>query len=99
MQHLVSFLKYNYRNNWGLWFHMFIGMIWAKTGIFLEFSNPEIMAITIWSTLAWEAIEWVYEDHANKKNVIANYGSLSNYWYDTIADILGAIICAVIVIL
>lgn len=99
MTHIINFLKYNYRHNWALWFHMFCGMVGAKVFLYIGCTTKETIAGVLCIALVWEAIEWSVENKSNPEIMLKNYGSLSNYVYDTIGDYIGAVVCAWIVIL
>lgn len=94
--HSINFFKYGFMMNDGIWIHMIGGGILAKVirhYLSAKYAILAILAIAI----TWEFIEF-YLETPNKGALLAIYGSVERYIYDSIGDILGAVIIAALCI-
>jgi len=85
-------LKWGFNSNYWIWFHILAGGILAKLiNIFLN----NWLSVLIVSIIAiiWEIYEYFKDD------VVKIYGSIERFWYDAIGDVLGAIACAILVVI
>lgn len=99
MSYLIEFFKHNYRNNWGLWFHLLVSIIAAKFALYLQFPITTIIVLVLIIAIWWELTEVIFECHMKTELIIQNYGSIREWLYDSIGDILIALIgCLIIVI-
>lgn len=80
------------QNQW-LWFHMTGGAVYAKIGQGLKMKKTTTIVSLLAICLAWEAFEYATDD------VSKTYGSKTNFAYDSLGDILGAMVMAGVVIL
>ena len=81
-----------YQNKW-LWFHILAGGILAKLALAF-FKNGQIaMEIVLLSAILWEIFEYF------KDNVGKIYGSKKHFFLDSLGDIAGAVIMAIIIVI
>ena len=81
-----------YKNKW-LWFHIMAGGFLAKI-LFLIFKNGQLAVdIVIALAILWELLEYL------KNDIIKIYGNKKRFFLDSLGDIVGAVIMAIIVIL
>lgn len=89
---LSDFYQYGIRMNVWLWFHILIGGI--LTRIFnIVLSDSDSVLATFIVAILWE----VYE--SRKDDIVAVYGSWSRFFYDAAGDVLGAVICGIVVVI
>ena len=90
----IPLIKYGFcKNNW-VWFHILGGGVLAR--IFLLWMPP--LQSLLWVAMIamlWEALEFVIETKGNPASI---YGSLKVWAWDTVGDILGSVICAMLVV-
>lgn len=80
-----------YNNKW-LWFHVLGGGFLAKI-LLLLFKNGQLAVdIVIASAILWELLEYL------KKDVVKIYGNKKRFFLDSLGDIAGAVIMAIIVV-
>lgn len=84
------------RNSW-LWAHISGGLVLGKV-INLTLPGWQTVLAVFIIAIAWEIFEHFVDTptHAIEKKL---YGSVRAYWFDTIADVLGATVAALIVVL
>lgn len=91
------FIRFGFMMNDGIWIHMIGGGILAK--VFNVYFLPSTSILIILGiAILWEFIE-AYIETPNKNAIINIYGSIERYVYDSIGDILGAVIIAMLVVL
>ena len=84
-------------NYWG-WFHVLVSAIVSKLCLGV-ISDLEIIGIVSIGAIIWEFIEFFCECRGRIKQVVSIYGSMERWLYDTIGDILLAVIISIIIIL
>ena len=81
------------RNQW-LWFHIFAGGIAAKILSYLQIVNAiEIIAFIFVAAVTWEFIEFFTSP------IVFIYGSYKRFVQDSLGDIIGAVFCAILVLI
>ena len=87
--------------NWGLmdncwaWFHMLFGGIGARISLALGFSKLETVIIVLVLALGWEVIEFYWD--GGKAGMIKIYKTLERWFYDSLGDVVGAMVIALLV--
>jgi len=96
---------YNKLWRWGLMggnyygtFHAFSGSAIAKLSNILVSAIWSVVIVLI-AAIIWEFIEFYIECKGDWKIVEKTYGTVEKWWYDTVGDILLAVIFAAIVVL
>ena len=89
MNVLQKLLYWGFNGNSWCWFHILAGGLIAK---FCGFWTVVVLAF------GWEIIEFFLESGGSLENCKKTYGSVERWVYDSIGDIIGAIICAAIVV-
>ena len=92
--HNTPFINYGFCQNDGIWMHLIGGAILSKI-IRTRFSYLKTILIILAIAIIWEIIE-IYIETPNLGAMLAIYGSTTRYIYDTIGDILGAVIITAI---
>jgi len=96
---------YNKLWRWGLMggnyygtFHAFAGLAIAKVANIWLAGWLSVLIVLV-GAIIWERIEFKIECKGDWKIVERTYGTVEKYWYDTVGDILLALIFAAIVVL
>jgi len=93
---MIKFIKTAFCSNYWIWFHILAGGLIAKLlFVFTTFTKVDIIVVVLGMALIWESIEYFIELNTNVEKV---YGSKEHWIYDTIGDVLGALMCTLIVI-
>jgi hypothetical protein len=92
--HSTPFINYGFCMNDGIWIHIIGGAILSKI-IRIKFSYLATIFIILGIAITWEIIE-IYIETPNMAAMLAIYGSQTRYIYDTIGDILGAVVITII---
>jgi hypothetical protein len=79
-------------NSW-LWFHMGGGAVGARIGMCF-FDSNEVAIVMFLLIILWEIIEVFYE---GIDGLIKIYGSLERWFYDSLGDVLGAMIMVLLI--
>lgn len=79
------------KNRW-LWFHMFAGAFIAKLLQFFGLSDKSILSIIFFGAILWEILELFTTD------IDKVYGNHRRFFLDSVCDVFGALIMALIVI-
>ncbi len=84
-------------NYWG-WFHLLAGGSIAK---FANIWIPGLISILIVLVVAliWECVEFFIECKGSLEIVKKIYGSVEKWIYDSIGDVILAVLCAILVVL
>lgn len=94
MKWYEKLLKWGFNSNYWVWFHILVGGILAKISV--SFVSPLLtVAEVIVIAMVWE----VYEYNRDKDRLEEIYGSVEKFVYDSIGDIVGAVLCAVLVVI
>ena len=81
-------------NVWAF-FHIFFGGLGAKLfNIYLD--KWETMILVFIITILWEVYEFI--KHGGKAGMIKIYGSLIRWFYDSLGDVVGANLMALVVV-
>lgn len=89
------FFKWGFFGNYWIWFHMLGGGILAN--IIRRYVKPLYTSITILNiTLIWEVYEFI--EGGGRAGMIETYGSMLRWFYDSLGDVVGAMIVALLVI-
>ncbi len=96
MNFLKHFLDWGLNGNVWIWFHMLGGAVGARIGIEFFSATRVLIAILI-LTLLWEVFEFIFD--GGFEGMIKIYGSLERWKYDSIGDIIGAMVMAMLVVL
>lgn len=81
-----------YNNKW-LWFHVLGGGILSKI-LMVVFKEPQVaVTLVLITAVIWEIYEYIRSD------VRKIYGSKKRFFADSLGDILGAVIMAIIIVL
>ncbi|MEI8223830.1 MAG: hypothetical protein WCG20_01765 [bacterium] len=94
--HSIHFFKYGFMMNDSIWIHMIGGGILGKI-IHRYLPAKYTILIVLGIAITWEFIE-IYLETPNKAALLAVYGSVERYIYDSIGDIIGAVIIAALCI-
>ena len=78
-------------NEW-LWFHILAGGVLARLGLLLLDQAQTMLAVLLLA-IGWEVYEYLTDD------IIKVYGSVERFLYDAGGDIVGALLCALIVVI
>jgi nitrogen fixation-related uncharacterized protein len=81
-----------FNNRW-LFVHMLGGVIAGKVALMIHMPALIAIGVVLLVALLWEVYEWRIEDQE------AIYGSKLNASFDALGDILGAVICCIVVVL
>jgi hypothetical protein len=92
--HKVPFINYGFGQNEGIWIHIIGAAILSKI-IRIKYSYLTTTLLIFLIALVWEIIEF-YIETPNISSMVAIYGTIARYTYDTCGDILGALIIAII---
>ncbi len=96
MLHKSKFIRYGFLMNEGIWAHMIGAGIIAN--IIQRYISASITVLIVFCiAVLWECIE-AYLETPNKTEILHVYKSKEQYIYDSIADIIGAVIIAVLVV-
>lgn len=91
------FIEFGFMMNDGIWMHMIGGGILAK--VFNVYFLPlTSILLVLGVAILWEFIE-AYIETPNKSQIIKIYGSIERYVYDSMGDILGAVIISILIVL
>lgn len=82
--------------NDGIWIHMIGGGVLGKI-IHRYLPAKYTILVVLAIAITWEFIE-LYLETPNKAAILTIYGSVERYIYDSIGDILGAVIIAALCI-
>ena len=86
---LKKLLYWGFNGNSWAWFHILAGGLLAK---FFGFWVVVILAF------GWELVEFFLESGGSLDKCKKTYGSVERWVYDCVGDIIGAIVCAAIVV-
>jgi len=71
--------------------------IGAKIGEYIGFSDLKTLAIIFICAFGWEVVEFFWD--GGVKGMINIYGSLERWAYDSLGDVAGAMLSAIIVVI
>ena len=91
----TKFIKWGFNQNWAIWFHMLGGGVGAWIGKHF-FSDWVTLSIIIFLAVVWEGIEFIAD--GGIEGMIKIYGTLEKWEYDSLGDVVGALIIASLVI-
>jgi len=92
----TKFFKWGFNQNWAIWFHMGAGAVGAKIAM-NYFSNWNSLLVISLLAVLWELVEFECDGGIN--GMIKIYGSLERWFYDSLGDIIGAMLMAYVVVL
>jgi hypothetical protein len=97
MKWYEKLLRWGFCANYWLWFHILIGGLIAKI-LNIWLSDWLSILIVLMVAIVWEIMfeYWIEYKH-DKKTIEQIYGNMERYIYDSVGDILGAVICGIIV--
>jgi len=81
-------------NRW-FWFHSCGGAVGAKLFLYLGLGRWQALGLVVFIAIMWEILEYFIETDCHPDYV---YGSLERWAYDSLGDIFGAIIMALVVV-
>ena len=90
----IPFINYGFGHNEGIWMHIIGAAILAKI-IRIKFSYIATIFIVLLIAIVWEAVE-IYIETPNLAAILSIYGTMARYMYDTVGDIVGAVLITVI---
>ena len=96
MNFLHKFLEYGLNGNVWIWFHIMAGGFFAKIAL-IWFDKTETMVIILVSAILWEVIEYYWDGKA--EGMVDIYGSIERWFYDSLGDVIGAVLMAIIVLM
>jgi hypothetical protein len=91
-----KFFKWGFFGNTWVWFHMLGGAVYANIAR-RWLTKVETLVSLFILTVAWEVIEFF--SGGGVDGMIVIYGSLERWAYDSLGDIVGAMITALLVVL
>lgn len=94
-----EFIQHAFCLNRYVWFHMIAGGLIAKIEPLYGMTFIEGVSLVALLAIFWEVLEFIFESKFSLENAAKTYGSVKYYAYDTIGDILGAVIIAMIVLM
>jgi len=97
MNFLSKLLKWGFQQNTWIFFHIYAGAIGAKIGEYIGFSDLKTLAIIFICAFGWEVVEFFWD--GGVKGMINIYGSLERWAYDSLGDVAGAMLSAIIVVI
>ena len=89
-----SLVKYGFCQNSWVWFHILGGGVLARI-LSIWLPSDLSLIIVIGVALLWEGIEFVFETKGDPTTV---YGSWGRWMWDSLGDIMGTIICALLIL-
>jgi len=93
MSFFKKLLDWGFFGNTWCWFHQLGGAVGARVGL-VFFSPLEVLVGMFVLVMAWETIEVIYE---GIDGLIKIYGSLERWFYDSLGDVLGAMIMVILI--
>ena len=95
MDFFHKFLEWGLNGNVWIWFHIFGGEFYGK---FARYKLDKITTfLSLFAiTIAWELYEFLID--GGVPGMIAIYGSLERWAYDSAGDILGALLACLLVL-
>jgi len=91
-----KFFKWGVFGNVWLWFHLCGGVVGAKIALIYLDQWSALLAIAL-LTVVWEIIEFIVD--GGVKGMVKIYGSLERWAYDSLGDIVGACLMALVVVM
>jgi len=92
----TKFFQWGFNQNWAVWFHQLGGAVGARIGI--EFwTDLQVIIGMLLITLGWELIEFIVGGW--EEGMINIYGSLERWFYDSLGDVVGAMVMVLLVTL
>jgi hypothetical protein len=84
-------LEWGFKGNTWVWFHILAGAVGAKV-LNVWLSDAAVVYGILVSAIAWEVFEF------KSDNISKIYGSTERWFYDSLGDVLGAVVAALIVV-
>jgi len=94
MKWYEKLLRWGFCSNYWIWFHILAAGIFAKI-INIWLCNLSTIFLIFVGAVSWEVIEYIKDGD----QIINIYGSIERWIYDCFGDIIGAVVCAVIVVI
>jgi len=91
-------IEYGFCKNYWVWFHILAGGILARIFQLFVQNDWTVFFFVAIVAIVWEGYEFAIEYKRSLKKVVEIYGSKEKYLYDCIGDVLGALICAGLVL-
>jgi hypothetical protein len=83
------------QNAWA-WFHILFGGLGARLfSYFMDDTNALLLLFAV--AVLWEVIEFLAG--GGKQGMIDVYGTLERWFYDSLGDVIGAVLMAIIVLM
>ena len=95
MEFLFKLFNWGFMGNCWVWFHMLGGASYANL-VQRAFTKVQTLLSLLAITIAWEIVEFV--SGGGSTGMIAIYGTLERWAFDSIGDIIGAMCIALMVI-
>ena len=93
---LKKLLNWGFKYNVWIWFHIMAGGFFAKLGL-IWFDRWDSLLIVSVCAICWEYVEFFVDGGID--GMIRIYGSLEKWFYDSLGDVVGAVLMALVVVI